>query len=584
MEKNQKIIVNFEAFSPRMKAGTRGRRFKMKKEPITVKKLSGTIRSYTNIITFFIVLFSLTISVIIVSSVLNQQRLSMQQASTHILDMYNEDEKNVGLIANQLLGTNQKVDNAQHFFSMDIPDYLEYTIDKSDDAGYDYFYLPDRIRNLFSEDVWLKSLSFAFNTSSDIFYSAPGNNGEVVKKIKKKTDNLYFTKVLLSENSDNMIGTLTVSFDKEKYKQILSNYRDIHPLQMIISTNGQQERFITSKRVLKNENDYFTLKRTVAGNTFTIFQPKSDFWISTMKYLSGLWAATALIIFFLRFLLQRLYKNYHHSVESIIDLLHEVKAGNMQGRITQGVNDSELLEISDGINEMLDHINSYVVANYQLENEQKEANFRALQSQINPHFMYNTLEYIRMYAINVNARELADVVFAFSSLLRNNISQEKFTTLEKEISFAEKYAYLYQMRYPDCLAYSFKVEPAVKDKKIPKFIIQPLIENYFIHGVDFERNDNAGVVKAFQRGEHIVIQVIDNGVGMPEAALKKFNEKRFEKDSLSKGKSIGIQNIYERLKLYYNADFSFTISRKEPTGTIITIEIPISNVESEKHV
>ena len=105
---------------------------------------------------------------------------------------------------------------------------------------------------------------------------------------------------------------------------------------------------------------------------------------------------------------------------------------------------------------MVDSLDQYIHDIYTLEIKQRDAHMRALQSQINPHFLYNTLEYIRMYALSRQQEELADVVYAFSTLLRNNINQEKTTTLAEEISFCEKYVYLYQMRYPTNLPISSK--------------------------------------------------------------------------------------------------------------------------------
>ena len=96
---------------------------------------------------------------------------------------------------------------------------------------------------------------------------------------------------------------------------------------------------------------------------------------------------------------------------------------------------------------------------YQLQLSQKDANLKALQAQINPHFMYNTMEFIRMYAVMQDQEELADIIYEFSSLLRNNISEEKETTIENELEFCRKYSYLCMVRYPKSIAYGFKLNP-----------------------------------------------------------------------------------------------------------------------------
>ena len=114
---------------------------------------------------------------------------------------------------------------------------------------------------------------------------------------------------------------------------------------------------------------------------------------------------------------------------------------------------------------MVDSLDQYIHDIYTLEIKQRDAHMRALQSQINPHFLYNTLEYIRMYALSRQQEELADVVYAFQRYL-GIILTKKTTTLAEEISFCEKYVYLYQMRYPDQFAYKFEIEETIADVEI----------------------------------------------------------------------------------------------------------------------
>ena len=102
---------------------------------------------------------------------------------------------------------------------------------------------------------------------------------------------------------------------------------------------------------------------------------------------------------------------------------------------------------------MLDRLEKNIHDIYQLELSQKDANMRALQAQINPHFMYNTLEFLRMYAVMQSQDELADIIYEFSSLLRNNISDERETLLKQELEFCRKYSYLCMVRYPKSIAY-----------------------------------------------------------------------------------------------------------------------------------
>lgn len=271
-------------------------------------------------------------------------------------------------------------------------------------------------------------------------------------------------------------------------------------------------------------------------------------------------------------LLFRVFRNYIRQVSEITDTIEMVAAGDLSLRIDNSHMELELYHISEGINQMLGNINAYIQEIYVLEVEQRDAQMRALQSQINPHFLYNTLEYIRMYALSCQQEELADVIYAFAALLRNNISQDKVTTLKEELAFCEKYIYLYQMRYPDSFAYHVKLDPVVADVEMPKFIIQPLVENYFVHGIDYSRYDNALSIKALDEGDSILIQVLDNGKGISPERLMAIEE-GLQVPQATGNSSIGLQNVYMRLFHQYRDRVTWSMSQAPTGGFRIQIRI-----------
>lgn len=547
--------------------------------------LTGMIKSYSIIISVVILLFVSVISVYEVRTIYLQEEETLKQAVRHSENIYIEDEKKSEYILDQLAGSPEKIESIQKYFTLNNEQYLNYILEMQEENK-DYYLFTKRIQSLYLDDNWLSSLSISLNQMPDIYYSTLDNrSGELLNKFKKESNNVHFNKVFMNSDSDEIIGTFSMGYSRERYKNILALYKGKHPLELLIQSEDGKVEFETKKSLQANVANYLKVSITSNHKIFTGFIPKKSINQMLIKYLVILWVSSIILLIILIFLLRKLFSGYHQSVKDILKMLNKVKTGEINTRVKkEEIKDFELASIATGINQMLEHIDHYVVANFQLEAKQKEANIRALQSQINPHFMYNTLEYIRMYAISVNARELANVVFAFSSLLRNNISQEKYTTVDKELEFCEKYAYLYQMRYPDCLAYNFKVEESIKQQKIPKFIVQPLLENYFIHGVDFEKINNAGSVKAYQEDDRLILQVIDNGVGLNKSTLENFRKYRFSRKNLAEGKSIGIPNIYERLKLYYGDDFRFDFKENKPSGLIITIDIPLSKKDGEENV
>ncbi|WP_232038663.1 sensor histidine kinase [Melissococcus plutonius] len=248
----------------------------------------------------------------------------------------------------------------------------------------------------------------------------------------------------------------------------------------------------------------------------------------------------------------------------------KVSQGNIHTRIDEKNIQYELQDVASGINRMLDSMEQYIADIYKLKIKQQEANMRALQSQIHPHFLYNTLEYIRMYALSEGCEELAEVVYVFSALLRNTIDQTKTTTLEQELNFCEKYVFLYQMRYPNQITYKFELVPELKNLILPKFSIQPLIENYFVHGIDLTREDNAIRVWTNVDGPKVEIYIEDNGKGVTTDRLLMIQKKLMNHQG-QLSDSIGIQNVNERLRIYFGSTFLMTIQQNREKGLTLKL-------------
>ena len=139
-----------------------------------------------------------------------------------------------------------------------------------------------------------------------------------------------------------------------------------------------------------------------------------------------------ILVLVLYLLLQRIFRNYQKQVLDLVDTMEAISQGDSERRINVDTKEQELLLVAEMTNTMLDNMDKSIRDIYQLQLSQKDANMKALQAQINPHFMYNTMEFIRMYAVMQDQEELADIIYEFSSLLRNNISEEKETTIEND--------------------------------------------------------------------------------------------------------------------------------------------------------
>ena len=277
--------------------------------------------------------------------------------------------------------------------------------------------------------------------------------------------------------------------------------------------------------------------------------------------------------------LRRTFSDYQSQVVDLVDSIQAITKGEQTKRIDTDKKDQELLLIAESTNDMLDRLESNIHDIYQLELNQKDANMRALQAQINPHFMYNTLEFLRMYAVMENQNELADIIYEFSSLLRNNIPTSEKRHSNKKWEFCRKYSYLCMVRYPKSIAYGFKIDPELEEMRIPKFTLQPLVENYFAHGVDHRRTDNVISIKALKKDGYVEILVTDNGRGMSAEKLAeiqaKLAQRTFEHTADYKGQrqSIGIVNIHERFVLYFGNRYNINVESAEQKGVQYRITI-----------
>lgn len=558
----------------------------------------------------FILLVAITVFAVLISySMIHQERkkakIALAQSAGHVADIIREKNSKLDLLIRDLVSNQDKIDNLQAFFEKNESDYLKYSIyQQRDNNGSGFIYLPQQLREIYYDDDTITAIGISLNNEKKVLYSSLDNkNGQFLQRLPVEKEGVRIQKVLINPNTLEQMGTLYLTLRAKEFKQTLVTYGANLPVSLFVTTeqnnlvydyrmNAADSSLAVLKQGLKNnslaslsENHYF-MQSVTASNGYKIVTVVAgkQVWIALLGPLSILWVGVVLLDLLLITALYKMFSKYDAQVKSILRSMEDVSSGKLEARIEEADKQGELYAISNGINQMLDNINQYMDDIYRLELAQRDAHMRALQSQINPHFLYNTLEYIRMYAVSLEADDLADVVYAFATLLRNNISQEKTTTIAAELEFCEKYFYLYQMRYPDRLAYSFSVAEEVKEVVIPKFIIQPLLENYFLHGIDYSRIDNAGSLKAFSENGEIVISVADNGLGMTVTEIETLNMELKQKNSLEGAESIGIRNVNERLRVYFDNQYSFTFQQNESGGVTAQIRFPLRRADQKERI
>ncbi|ELA48553.1 two-component system sensor histidine kinase [Enterococcus faecium EnGen0005] len=498
------------------------------------------------------------------------------------------------IIKNQLVGNSEKIENVTTYLTKPIDQYLMYVYEQQNSTD-ELVSFPNQIKDLYANYEELSAIYIVLNQLPEYYESSRENKGGKIKKGTPKLLDAFYIKLPITQGGAES-GSIFIGFQKKELDMILENLTSFNGLSLYMisgttnrlytfhdnkiakETFERQEMIITESLQKNSQLPIDDLEK----NNFVQHQELSDDYrilavldkksvkIETGKNLAPLIIGIIILDNILLIFLYKTFKRYSQQVSIVMQAMDQTAAGNLETRIDITNTEYELKELSIGINEMLDSINQFVEDIYKLEIKQQDAHMRALQAQINPHFLYNTLEYIRMYAISEGSEELADVVYAFSALLRNNTNQEKTITLKEELDFCEKYVYLYQMRYPNRVAYHFMIDPDLEKIEVPKFVIQPLVEIYFKHGIDFTRFDNALSVKVLQEGKRVRIIIKDNGKGMTEKRLKQIEEKLSHPKVELHG-SIGLQNVNERLRASFGSSYYMSLENNETGGLTVSI-------------
>lgn len=240
----------------------------------------------------------------------------------------------------------------------------------------------------------------------------------------------------------------------------------------------------------------------------------------------------------------------------------------------------EMNDLGESYNQMLNRLEELIKQVKWEESLKKEAEIEALRYQLNPHFIYNTLNTIKWVAKIHKTPQISEVVSSLVRLLQASLGKKgDFITIREEISLIEDYMEIQAFRYGDHVKIQYDIEPVSKVCLIPKMLLQPLVENALIHGIESTNKEGLIQIKIWLDRDLLMCQVEDNGKGMPAKEMtydKLLSKKSAVKERMS---GIGLQHIREKIKLYYGPDYKMYIMNKETKGTIIRLSLPIHQNE-----
>lgn len=278
----------------------------------------------------------------------------------------------------------------------------------------------------------------------------------------------------------------------------------------------------------------------------------------------------------------KLSKNIAFPIKELQDKMGEVEKGQYE-TFNDKTNIFEINGLIYSYNNMVERIRNLIEKVYVAEIKQKNAKLLALQTQINPHMLYNTLEAIRMKAIINDEDEIADMIKIMAQMFRMALSD---TTpcyrIKNDIEYAEKFIALQNIRLPDMFYMEVRLDDKIEEASVIPLIIQPLVENSIEHGY---RGGNIPLHMILSgkivEGNDISITLQDDGKGMEmeqiaqiESLLSSTVKAKLKLDQNESGNSIGMRNILERIQLYYGERYYLRIVRSDETGTLVEVRIP----------
>ena len=404
-------------------------------------------------------------------------------------------------------------------------------------------------------------------------------NSEVLESVCKTNEYYY---------KENKITGINYIYDK--YKNIVyfpdkrklgRNLKNYHI--ETISNEGnidinlvENDQYVTEELEIP-KGQRFTITELTDENTgWTIayLQDESELYASIRTYQVIYVSISIMANILILLLIIKSTNGITSSINKIISAINNVGEGNLLTEVTTNSKDvKEVWIIAESFNKMVENLRELVEQVKNITERQKEAEIRALEAQINPHFLYNTLDTINWKAIEKDEYEISSMINALAKILRYAVQDSnKMVAVKDELEWVKQYILLQQSRLSSPFKFILDIDENVMECKIHKLILQPFLENSIIHG--FEDCDQQCILKVQIRKEKdlLKISIIDNGKGMSNKVLQKFRDEELKVNT--NGEHIGVNNVIGRLKMYYGESSTFEIKSQSGKGTEINIIVP----------
>lgn len=401
---------------------------------------------------------------------------------------------------------------------------------------------------------------------------------------------IYFSPVFMttfSKDFGKYLGNIAVICKTDTISKLVNSTTDIS-LDISDDTSGQtlySNAYTSENPELQNQVNYREVKNVPATNlsiTGTIYTDQVQLFSSAQSHTLLLMAFLSLL-----YLLYIAFAVHHLIIRPIRKLNEEIESmdyAEKHFRLRTSLQ-NEIGSIASHINALLTRVSSLNQRNitsqarlYEMEISKKQTQLYAYQSQINPHFLYNMLQCMRGISLMHGINEVALICTNMADLFRYSIKGAFLVSLEDEISIINKYLYMIQVRFQNKITYQVDISDEACHCKIPKMVLQPLVENAIFHGLESIEDNGQIRIRAYLNGRDLFITIWDNGIGFDQNALEELNTLLGEdippdiNATVNESKGLGILNIHNKIRLYEGNDYGISI-QSMPGDTLLIVHL-----------
>ncbi|MBS5958392.1 MAG: sensor histidine kinase [Clostridiales bacterium] len=287
--------------------------------------------------------------------------------------------------------------------------------------------------------------------------------------------------------------------------------------------------------------------------------------------------AACTLILFASILAVLLSARITRPIKQLQAAMKEVQQGKFEQVYIDTGGENEISSLTRSFNKMTERIEELMKNNRKEQAEKRKSELKALQSQINPHFLYNTLDSIIWLIETEDLSQAIKMTSVLARFFRQAIGNSKiYVSVWQELEYTRNYLLIQQMRYKDKVAFRILVDEDVMECAIVKLVLQPLVENALYHGLKYKTTQGNIIITGGREGDFVILKIQDDGIGMSKEALASvFKEKVSDK----RHNGVGMKNIEDRLKMHYGPDYGLFVESEEGRGTTVTVTIPFKRME-----